>query len=183
VTEQVVALLRGINVGRAKRVAMADLRALLAELGYREPRTLLNSGNAVFGCTRPQADKAAAVIERAIGSQLGVDCAVLTRTASQWQQVISGNPLLDLVTDPSKHLVGFMSAPLAPEAVAQLEEGDYGSDRLRIVGTEAYLWCASGILDSALPTVSGTAWRKYGVDVTTRNWNTVLKLGKLAGLS
>jgi uncharacterized protein (DUF1697 family) len=50
-----VALLRGINVGKAKRVAMADLRALLEELGYADVRTLLNSGNVVF--TAPRAAK------------------------------------------------------------------------------------------------------------------------------
>ena len=43
-----VALIRGINVGRAKRVAMADLRALVEGLGYRDVDTLLNSGNVVF---------------------------------------------------------------------------------------------------------------------------------------
>ena len=40
-----IALLRGVNVGRAKRVAMADLRSLLEGLGCTEVRTLLNSGN------------------------------------------------------------------------------------------------------------------------------------------
>ena len=43
-----VALLRGINVGRAKRVAMADLRALFEQLGFGDVRTLLNSGNVGF---------------------------------------------------------------------------------------------------------------------------------------
>lgn len=43
-----VALLRGINVGRVKRLAMADLRALIEGLGYGDVRTLLNSGNVVF---------------------------------------------------------------------------------------------------------------------------------------
>ena len=47
-----VALLRGINVGRAKRVAMADLRALVEDLGYCDVRTLLNSGNVVFTAAR-----------------------------------------------------------------------------------------------------------------------------------
>ena len=43
-----IALWRGINVGKAKRLAMADLKALLAELGATDVATLLNSGNAVF---------------------------------------------------------------------------------------------------------------------------------------
>ena len=47
-----VALFRGINVGRAKQVAMPDLREVFADLGYREIETLLRSGNVVF--RRPQ---------------------------------------------------------------------------------------------------------------------------------
>lgn len=43
-----IGLIRGINVGRAKRVAMADLRALVTDLGFTHVRTLLNSGNVVF---------------------------------------------------------------------------------------------------------------------------------------
>ena len=43
-----IALLRGINVGRAKRVEMAILRDLFTSLGYGDVCTLLNSGNVVF---------------------------------------------------------------------------------------------------------------------------------------
>lgn len=173
---QLVALLRGINVGKAKRVAMADLRRLLGELGYQNPRTLLNSGNAVFGCSTAQARTAAAEIQAGIARQLGVECRVLTRTETEFSQAIEANPLLDVVTDPAKHLVGFLSQPLAPATIAELESADYGPDRLRFAGTEAYLWCASGILESPL---SKLAWARLGVDVTTRNWSTVLKLGEL----
>ena len=45
---RLIALLRGINVGKAKRIAMADVRALFADLGFTEVATLLNSGNVVF---------------------------------------------------------------------------------------------------------------------------------------
>jgi uncharacterized protein (DUF1697 family) len=47
-----VALLRGVNVGRAVRIAMADLRALVRRAGYREAATLLNSGNVTFAGLR-----------------------------------------------------------------------------------------------------------------------------------
>lgn len=175
-TEQVIALLRGINVGRAKRVAMADLRALLTDLGYEQPRTLLNSGNAVFGCPTRQIGPPAARIEAAIADRLGVRCAVLTRTATELAAVIQGDPLREVVTDPARYLVGFLSRPLAPELVEELHERDFGAERLRIVGSEAYLWCAGGIAESDL------AKLKFGVELTTRNWNTVLKLGALAGV-
>lgn len=48
-TSKKVALLRGINnIRAARRVAMADLRVLFEGLGFRDVRTLLNSGNVVF---------------------------------------------------------------------------------------------------------------------------------------
>ena len=54
-TDRRVALLRGINVGRAKRISMGDLRALFTGLGYGDVRTLLNSGNVVFTVARKNA--------------------------------------------------------------------------------------------------------------------------------
>lgn len=174
---QLVALLRGINVGKAKRVAMADLRQLLTDLGYRDPRTLLNSGNAVVGCDAGRVEAAAATIQAGIADQLGVQCRVLTRTEEQFSQAIAADPLLDLVTDPARHLVGFLSEQLPAARIKELESADYGPDQLRFAGMEAYLWCPSGILDSPL---SKLAWGKFGVDVTTRNWTTVRKLGDLA---
>lgn len=178
-TEQLVALLRGINVGRNKRVAMADLRQLLSELGYTEPRTLLNSGNAVFGCRPAQVKGAAERIEAGIAERLGVRCRVLTRTGKQLAGIVANNPLADVATDSARYLVGFLSGPMERAAVRELEAQDFAPDQLRIRGTEVYLWCSSGIADSALPKL---AWSKFGVDVTTRNWNTVIKLAELAGV-
>src|SRR4051794_32869155 len=66
-----VALIRGINVGKAKRVAMADLRAALEDLGYTDVRTLLNSGNVVF-TAGVAPGKAAASIEKVLAGELGV---------------------------------------------------------------------------------------------------------------
>ncbi|MDQ2957232.1 MAG: DUF1697 domain-containing protein [Actinomycetota bacterium] len=176
--ERVMALLRGINVGRAKRVAMADLRQLLADLGYTDIRTHLNSGNAVFSCAPRAVAGSAKKIQAGIAAELGVECAVQTRTGPQLAAVVSDNPLLKVVTDPAKHLVGFLSEAPAPKVVTELQARDFGADQIRVVGTEAYLWCAGGILESPL---SKLAWSKeLGVSVTTRNWNTVQKLAELA---
>ena len=69
-TTRHVALLRGINVGRAKRVAMAELRALIEGLGYGDVRTLLNSGNVVFSASAATAGNAASRIEEALAKKL-----------------------------------------------------------------------------------------------------------------
>jgi uncharacterized protein (DUF1697 family) len=176
--QRMVALLRGINVGRNKRVQMADLRRLLADLGYGEIRTHLNSGNAVFDCPPGAMDGAAERIQAAIAAELGVQCAVMTRTKAELDRVLAANPLAGIATDPARFLVGFLSAPVTAAAARKVTEADYGADQIRIVGKHAYLWCPAGINDSP---VAKLAWSKeLGVSVTTRNWTTVGKLAELA---
>src|SRR5439155_26831574 len=95
-----VALLRGINVGRAKRVAMADLRALFEELGYGEVRTLLNSGNVVFTARAGNSATIATRIEKALTKRLGISTRVIVITAGELATIIAKNPLLDVAANP-----------------------------------------------------------------------------------
>src|SRR4029077_16764688 len=79
-----IGLLRGINVGGNKKVAMADLRGFLADLGFGEPRTLLQSGNVVF-----RSDSlTGAELERRLDSEaearLGLKTGVFVRTPEEW---------------------------------------------------------------------------------------------------
>ena len=94
-TDRRVALLRGINVGRAKRISMGDLRALFAGLGYGDVRTLLNSGNIVFTVAKRNAGDQADRIERAIAERLGVTTRVTILRASEVAEAIRENPLED----------------------------------------------------------------------------------------
>ena len=67
-----VALLRGINVGKARRVSMSDLRAVVEKLGYRGVKTLINSGNVVFAAPGKGGKDHAVRIEKAIEATLGL---------------------------------------------------------------------------------------------------------------
>ncbi|MGZ3461259.1 MAG: DUF1697 domain-containing protein, partial [Archangium sp.] len=106
-----IALIRGINVGRAKRVAMAELRALVEELGYTDVRTLLNSGNVVFTTPGRTAGNAAARIEAALATGLGVPARVTVLSAGELATVVAENPLLAVATDPSRLLVTVLTHP------------------------------------------------------------------------
>src|SRR5687768_15723644 len=112
-----VALFRGINVGRAKRVAMADLRRVMEELGFERVRTLLNSGNVVFDAGRGQsaaAGDAAGRIERAVVDSTGVSSRVTVITSKDLDVVVDENPVPD-AADPSRLFVAF---PREPDALA-----------------------------------------------------------------
>ena len=167
-----VVLLRGINVGRAKRIAMADLRDLLAALGYPDARTLLQSGNAVV--SGPPVDPA--TVELAIRARFGFDVRVFVRTRDELAGVVAANPLP--VPDGARFLVSFLDRDPDPALLAPLDPEAYLPERFAFGPRVAYLWCARGIIDSAL---SGPLLRDLGVESTSRNWNTVTKLLELTG--
>src|SRR3990170_4573010 len=102
-----VALLRGVNVGKAKRVAMADLRTLLQDLGYTDIATLLNSGNAVFRAARASSPKYATAIAAAIAGQLHVDVPVIVKSSAELAAIIKENPFAATAADHSRLLVAF----------------------------------------------------------------------------
>lgn len=171
-----VALLRGINVGRAKRIAMADLRALFATLGFSEVSTLLNSGNVVY--SGPAATEAgqAPRIQLAIAQELGVECLVIVKSAAELAAVLDGNPRFEGVSDPTRLLVALTHSTKALRALAEIPLNPVASEPFQVGEHAAYLWCSEGILQSktAVALLKGLA--NSG---TTRNWATLQKIRAL----
>ncbi len=171
-------MLRGINVGRANRVTMVDLRGLLAELGYRDVRSLLNSGNALFDADATDAAEASARIEAGLRARLHVTTQVIVLTSAELAAVIGENPLHGIASDPTRLMVSFHRGPVDPRALESLLQQDWWPEALAIGGHAAYLWCPAGFIKSRL---AQAAARTLGEQVTTtRNWETVLKLHALA---
>jgi uncharacterized protein (DUF1697 family) len=174
--EMQVALLRGINVGRAKRVAMADLRALVAELGYGDVRTLLNSGNVVYRAPGVLPGEAAERIEEAIRSRLGITSRVIVLTGADIAAAVAGNPLGDVADNPSRLFVAILRDPADRARLEPLAERDWGREVLALGERVAYLWCPDGSTGSQLPEAVG---RVLGDAATTRNWATLTRLHAL----
>ncbi len=177
-----VALLKGVNVGRRKRIAMSDVRELLTGLGYADVVTYLASGNALFTTpTRRPAASLAADMEAAIAAELDMAVRVVVRTAADLAAVKASNPLGTEPENPSRFFVGFLSATPRPAAARSLEADLRAhapdGDAVWLTGAEAFLWCPGGfsLLDHA-----AAIERRLGVVVTTRTWNTVTKLAEMA---
>ncbi len=177
--ETYIALLRGINVGGRNRLTMADLRALLTALGHGEPRTYVQSGNAVF--TSPRTDVAGLEQELAdrIAADLGVRPAVLVRTAEELRTVAAANPYAEAAAAaPTTVHVAFLSAePVDPEAFA-FDPGTYAPEAASPGDRVVYLHLPGGMGRSPLATDLGK--RRTDVEVTVRNWRTVTALLDLA---
>jgi uncharacterized protein (DUF1697 family) len=173
-----VALLRGINVGRARQVDMPRLRTLLSAQGHGNVRTHLRSGNVVLDSplagTELAADLAAAIEE-----EFGFAVPVVVRTAAELGAVVTGDPFATVATDPARYLVTFLPTPAAPDRVDALPPVEGGGEYL-VRGRELYLWLPDGIANT--PLASWNWDRLLGVPGTARNWNTVAKLAELCAV-
>lgn len=172
-----VALLRGINVGKARRIAMADLRAILESLGHAGVRTLLNSGNAVFDAARGTPAAHAKALRAALLEQAALDCEVIVKTAGELAAAIAEHPLRRHANDDARLLVMFVQDAAALEELAPLARQDWSPEAFATSPHAAWLWCADGIIESRLAKAVGKVLRERG---TARNWATVCKLDALA---
>lgn len=172
-----VALLRGVNVGGRKMVGMAALRAALEGMGFADVKTLLQSGNVVFrGRAMPPAALEAR-LEKALAADLGVSADCHVRTADEWRSVIAANPFrAEALKDPSHLLVTFFKAALDPAGVQALQASITGREVVRADGRHLYMTFPDGIGTSKAFTQMD---RKLGAVGTSRNWNTVTRLGGL----
>lgn len=168
-----VALLRGINVGKAKRVAMADLRAVIQSLGYGDARTLLNSGNAVFTSRRALGRNAAEELRAALLKRTGVSSRFTLRSAEELDVVVRKNPLLDVANDHTRLFTAFVTDPDDLSRLKPLAKQQWKPEVLALGPGVAYIWCPRGLLESKAPEAVG---KLLGDGVTVRNWATVTKL-------
>lgn len=172
-----IVLLRGINVGGHRRVAMADLRALLTSLGYDGARTHLQSGNVVLS-SRPAPDRVKRTIEQGLAAEFGVDVEVFVRTRDELAEVIARDPLGEVADNPSRYLVSFLSGEPDAAAVRGAKAAEVEPERFVAIGREIYAWHPDGVHRSKLAKVLSE--KRLGVTATARNWNTVTKLLELA---
>jgi len=182
-----IALLRGINVGTANRLPMAELRALLTGLGHSGVATLLNSGNAVFSAAQGTPHQHAAAISAAIADRFGLQVPVVVKTAAELTAIVNDNPFDVASLDPSQLLVAFVQEADALAGLNALSAQVAAPEQCVVGKHAAYLHCANGILASpaakALLGKAGKPHKPGAVVVTSRNWATVLKLQALAHAS
>jgi uncharacterized protein (DUF1697 family) len=168
-----IALLRGVNVGKAKRVPMADLRRLLQTLGYSDVVTLLNSGNAVFRVARGTPGRLATDIAAALLRTLKIEVPVIVKSARELSAIVDACPIDTPEAEHSRLLVAFVQQPKMLESLRSVAPLARPPERFCVGDQAAYLHCANGILESE---AAGALLGKSGGPVTTRNWATVMKL-------
>lgn len=168
-----IALIRGINVGRAKRIAMSELREVIESLGNTNVQTLLNSGNVVFDAQRPSASSLSRSIEAAIQARVGFSAVVAVITAAELDVIIQANPFPRAAEEPAKYLVAVSPSEAVLGKAKTLVGQRWAPESFAVDKRAAYLWCVNGIIESK---VLKAFERVTDGAATTRNWATILKL-------
>jgi len=175
-----IALLRGVNVGGAKKIAMADLKALIEALGFTDVKTLLQSGNVVFRAGGEAEAALEAHLEAETEKRLGLKTSYLVRDAAQWRAIIDANPFpAEAQAEPSRTLVSVGRTAMPAEALDAVRAVMLPHEKLAAVERQVYAYFGEGMGQSKAAEVLN---RKAVKAVATgRNWNTVLKIGALLG--
>ena len=176
--QSLVAFLRGINVGGHHKVPMADLRSQLAAMGCLHIKTVLNSGNVLFDIGENAIQQLEQNIESYISNAFGFPIPVVLRTKQSLADLIASIPYEELIIQPNKKLyVTFVKDDPNMELILPY----FSEDRtMQIVAFEHRT--VVSVLDlSQTDTPKGMEEleKLFGKQITTRNWNTILKiLGK-----
>ena len=173
-----ISMLRGINVSGHNKISMADLKNLYESLGFQNVVTYVQSGNVVFDSDKQDASKLSALIESQIKKSFDLSVSVLLRDKNDLQRIISGNPFVKRKKDPIKLYVTFLqtSPPTFDFNILPLPSSE--SDEFIIIDKEIFIFCPNGYGRTKLN--NNFFEKKLNLIATTRNWNTVNALFKLA---
>ena len=175
-----IALLRGVNVGGAKKVPMADLKAMVEALGFRAVRTLLQSGNVAFEAGDRSDAELEALLEREAEARLGLVTRFIVRGPKAWRAMIDANPMPEEAQrEPSRFLVNVAREAVTAEMLAMIRAAATPGERVEAGDRCVYAFFGDGVADSKAALVFGR--KALGLTSTGRNWNTVQKIAALIG--
>lgn len=169
-----IILFRG--VGGATQLPVKPLREKLADAGFVDVATYINSGNAVLVSDRPRTDTVDAVAS-ICAREFGFGKDIYAVTLAEWEELIDNNPFPDAVEVPKFLHAAVLAAAPQKEAVEALRGHAGEGEKIAVVGKVAYLHTPNGFGRSKLAEKFD---KGIGVANTARNWNTVLKLADLA---
>ncbi|WP_030713673.1 DUF1697 domain-containing protein [Streptomyces sp. NRRL F-2580] len=181
-TTKYAALLRGINVGGSKKVPMAELRSVLEELGHGDVQTYLQSGNAVFSSVERDPAALARELETAIEARFGFRVACLVVDGAYLRAVAGACPFPAAELEGKQLHATFFSEQPGAERFAALDQASYLPEEYRLGDRVLYLYAPDGLGRSKLAEALARPAVVKGIDVTTRNWNTVAKLVELTAV-
>ena len=172
-----IALFRGINVGGKHSLPMQSLKSILEDLGCRQVRTYIQSGNVVFQHAEVDRAQLAEQISAEVEERHAFRPQVLLLPVEAFEQAVALNPFPNATAEPKTLHVSFLAEEPGSPDLAGLESLKTERERFALIGRLFYLYAPDGIGRSKLATRIEKA---LGVPATDRNWRSVLKILEMA---
>jgi len=173
-----IALFRGINVGGKNPLPMKGLVVILEDIGARNVRTYIQSGNAVFQSVETNLVQLSKQLAAEIKKRHGFEPCVIILTLAALQSAMDNNPFPEAEADPTGLHLGFLLAPPMAPDLEKLNKLKTEKERFHLSDAVFYLHAPDGVGRSRL---AAGAEKLLGVPMTDRNWRTVCKIMELAG--
>jgi len=178
---RIIALLRAINVGGTGKVAIADLRKLVTDLGFADVASYIASGNLVFTGDGREPGELEALFQAEAGRRLGLNSDWILRTPADWRAMIEASPYPDFAAEhPSRYLVTVFKTAPDPARLDEVRAMATLGEDLTLIGDALHICFPEGAGKSKL--AGAVIEKRLGARGTARNWNTVLKLADMAGV-
>jgi uncharacterized protein (DUF1697 family) len=174
--EKYVAFLRGINVGGHHKVPMAELRAELEKLNFKNIVTLLNSGNIIFESNDINLENK---ISEQLEKSFGFPIPTIVRKSEMISELLNNNPFKNVkITKDIRLYVSFLQKNNATKLKLPWKSSD--NSYIIIEKREQSIFSVLNLSVSKTPKAMEALEKYYGKDITTRNWNTIERVGKKA---
>ncbi|HEY1337331.1 MAG TPA: DUF1697 domain-containing protein [Bryobacteraceae bacterium] len=175
----VISMLRAVNLAKHNRISMDALRGIYEDLGFRDVRTYVQSGNVVFQTSAKDLARMAKRIEDAIEAKFKFRPAVILRTPEEMKAVVARNPFAGRKgIEPARLAVFFLACTPDGATRQKLESLETAPEELRVGERELFIYYPNGMARPKLPIAK--LERILSMPSTARNWNTVTNLIELA---
>jgi uncharacterized protein (DUF1697 family) len=171
-----ISMLRGINVSGHNKISMPELKNLYESLDFQNVVTYIQSGNVIFNSKQKEISKLSSLIETELKKRFDIDASCILRNKNDLLRIITNNPFIQRNEDSSKLHVTFLNAP--PSDLRKLSPPQNECDEFIIIDKEIYLFCPNGYGRTKF--TNNFFENRLNLTATTRNWNTVNALYKIA---
>lgn len=176
--ERYVAFLRGINVSGQKIIKMEALRSMMAEAGFIDVKTYIQSGNMMFYAEESNAIRLTEVIENLIEKTFGFQTDVILRKFSDIELFVNSPIFNNLKLDTDKkYYITFLKEKFAEPIPIPTFSGNKDVEichqhNMDLISISTIYKGNYGFPNSFIEKLTG-------IPATTRNPNTLEKILKL----
>jgi uncharacterized protein (DUF1697 family) len=176
-TNSFVALLRGINVGGNKKVPMADLKKICEKMGFKNVRTILATGNVIFDAAEDDAEALTKKIAAGLAKAFGFPIPVIVRPFGDIESIIKADPFSKIkTTEDTRLYVTFLPGKTKSKLAIPYSSPDGAFGILSIKNN--IIFSVLDLSKTQTTDAMNIMDKEFGKEITTRNWNTVMKIGK-----